>query len=81
MEPGKLVYIRFYDHFTEDEVENLDSIRPTVCEVVGWLIKEDDKYYYVSNWVSRDVKTVYDISGILKSTVIEFRELKLSGNT
>lgn len=76
MTSRKLVYIRFYDHFTEDEVENLDNIRPTVCEVVGWLVKEDDKYYYVSNWVSSDVKTVYDISGILKSTVIEIKEIK-----
>jgi len=56
---------------SEDGVTKLYNVKPTMCEVVGWLIKEDDKYYYVSNWVSRDVKTVYDISGILKSTVIE----------
>jgi len=71
----KLVYIKFYDHFNEDDVEDLDSIKPTICEVVGWLVKEDDKYYYIATWISRDIKTTYDITGILKSTVIEIKEL------
>ena len=73
----KLVYIRFYDHFTEDDVEDLESLRPMVCEAVGWLVREDNNYYYLANWISRDKKTtLFDINCILKNTVIEIREIK-----
>ncbi len=72
----KLVYVRFYDHFSEDSVEDPDRLRPTVVEAVGWLIREDDRYLYLSPWISRDEKVAYDINGILKSTIIEVRELE-----
>ena len=77
MNSMKLVYVKFYDHFSEDEVEELDKIQPVIVEAVGWVVREDDKFLYIANWISHDneCKKSYDINGIFKPAIIELKEL------
>lgn len=74
-----LVYVRFLDHCQDDSV----SIKPIVCEVFGILKKEDKIAWYVCPWVCdynlNDSNT--DCYCILKSTMIEYRQIKTKGRT
>lgn len=62
-----LIGLRFYDH----SMDNADNIALIVCDVVGWLYKEDNLSYYVAVWICdgkvRDHNT--EAFQILKSTV------------
>lgn len=42
-----LIGLRFYDH----SMDNATDITPIVCDVVGWLFKEDSLSYYVAVWI------------------------------
>ena len=74
--PGRLVYLKFYDHFSDSEVEDIRRLEPVIVEAVGWVIREDERYIYISSWISHDGKEdAYDIYGIFKQAIIEMKEL------
>lgn len=69
---GKLYKIRFYDHC-------IGSHDKMICEVVGWLLKDDKEHLVLTNWVvdtkDHQVKkdNVEPVS-IIKSTIISSRK-------
>lgn len=67
--------IEFYDHCTGPMK---DCAKPLVCQVIGWLWKEDSKAYYLITWIAEDNlgdEENNDVYVILKSAVIRKRKL------
>jgi len=69
-----LYLIKFYDH-CQTTGDNLNVIE---CEVVGYLIKEDNIAYYIASWVCDSTvnQSNTEVFGILKSTIIKKKKLK-----
>lgn len=69
-----LKYIKFWDHFA-------GSRKIVSCEVVGWVLEEDDKQIVLSWWVSGceddgDFDNNLEPFAIIKSTIIKEKLLK-----
>jgi hypothetical protein len=73
----KILYISWYDHYSlgEEWYEKKVKTPSRVIESVGFLMDEDDQYYYISSL--RDTQTKCYSSGIaiLKNCVKELKHL------
>jgi len=69
-----LIGLRFYDHSMHNAVE----LAPIVCDIVGWLYKEDKLSYYVATWICDGKVMDHNTEAfqILKSTVVTKYELR-----
>ena len=71
-EENKLYKIRFYDH-------SVGSHDKMICEVVGWVVKDDDEHVVLTSWVvdtdDKQIKrdNVEPVS-ILKAVMIRSRK-------
>lgn len=76
--PSKLpiVYCRFLDHVSSSS----EISAPFTCEVFGVLWKQDKNAYYVVSWIAENrlEDNNSECYCILKSTVLELRQLTLT---
>lgn len=72
----KPVAIRFYDHAAH--VDKASTMKPMICEVVGYLVHQDRLHYRIVAWVTEDNLEDENCEGyaILKSTVVSIRRLR-----
>ena len=86
MSGERVVYIKALDHTTVFRAESLDDARGLdYLEVVGFLIDEDDNYYYLAQCIKKadlprsiargSEVNEYTIFKVVKAAVIEVREL------
>ncbi len=65
---GHCYLIRFHDHY-------LHGDEPVICETVGWVIRQDETYLYLTWWAldhkcKETVKNNLETYGLVKSTII-----------
>lgn len=75
----KLLYLKVLDHCTDPDPnwKELDSmnINKTEIEVVGFLAKEDDDYYFMVQ--AHGEEQYSNCFRVLKSTVVKRKEFKV----
>lgn len=71
------VAVRFLDHSHYD-CDPSESMKPLECEVIGYLVYEDDLYMRIVSWVTEDNLEDPNCEGfaILKSTVTGIKRFK-----
>jgi hypothetical protein len=78
MKPCKkqAVSVTFLDHASW--VGEVEAIKPMTCEVVGYLVHEDGKYYRIVSWIAEGNLIDNNNEGyaILKSAVTKVRRFK-----
>ena len=75
----KLVLVKALDHSSFEVDELSESEGDDYLIVVGYLMREDDKYYYIVSAFNEIDKERQRLVGfkVLKSAVVELRELCL----
>ena len=76
MDQHKVVEIKFEDHYSlgDDWFDHVDESDLRILVCVGYLMKEDSKYYYVVNTYDTNNKNYQAGTAILKSCVISYVE-------
>lgn len=76
MENLKIVEIVFEDHYSigEEWYEEGTKHEPWVLTCAGYLVDQDDKYYYVVNTYEPKTKNYQAGTAILKSCVVDYLE-------
>lgn len=79
----KKVEILFEDHYSLGDTWHEEDDEHDVCilAVAGFLIKEDEKYYYVVNTYEPKTKNYQAGTAILKNCVIKYTEYEDSEQT
>ena len=77
----KIVQIEWMDVMSLEqcglmEVEDLDHVHPCTAKIVGFLVKEDDKCYYLAKemWATGQFKYLHVIPK--DTAIIKVKELK-----
>lgn len=70
---GSVYYVKFLDHIKGHD-------KPLVCQIVGWVIEDNDDYIVISWWEPEDsdsqmVKDNRELLTIVKSTISKKRKL------
>jgi len=76
MKTPKKVEILFEDHYSLGDTWHVVGDEHEVCilAVAGFLVKEDDKYYYVVNTYEPKTENYQAGTAVLKSCVIRYSE-------
>lgn len=71
--PGPVFYFRALDHASQP-CADLDEFAKTedFIEVVGWIVREDERYVYVANGTCSET---LDLTKLLKGTITVKRRL------
>ena len=72
---NKCIYLKFWDHCT-------GSLRPQLCEIVGFVIEETDNHIGLSFWIPQtkdDEEFNHNLEKfcILKSCIVKKRNIKI----
>lgn len=71
-----VVSVKWLDHYSVDEWDDVDEYFTSNYEFevtsTGYLIAENDNYYFVANSVSTDKEQCCGVFAILKAAVREF---------
>lgn len=72
----KKVQIIFEDHYSLGDTWHEETDKHDICilAVAGFLMKEDDKYYYVVNTYEPKTKNYQSGTAVLKNCVIKYTE-------
>lgn len=77
MNDYKRVEIDFEDHYSIGDdwtlFEDHQEIR--ILKAIGWLAKEDEKYFYITSTYDMETKKFQAGTAILKNCVVSFLEL------
>lgn len=68
-----ILHICFRDHFTKNDVSDINKEDDMILEVTGTKLGENKHYIYISTCKKNDATN--DVWAILKSTIIERKRL------
>jgi len=67
---GSIYRVKFLDH-------SIGSRVPIVCEMVGFLLEQNDTHYLFTTWITHDDEedSNMELISIIKSTITDIDEL------
>lgn len=76
MKNFKRVEILFEDHYSlgDDWFELDENEKPRLLSAIGFLVKEDEKYYYLASTYDLGIEKYQAGTAVLKSCVVDFHE-------